>query len=50
MKNISLALHERTAQAWNIPVIKTNAIRKEGITMLLNSIDEHQHHVDSVRR
>ncbi|MEO8150038.1 MAG: methylmalonyl Co-A mutase-associated GTPase MeaB [Bacteroidia bacterium] len=46
VKNISLALHERTAQAWNIPVIKTKAILKEGITMLLKNIDEHQQHVD----
>lgn len=46
VKNISLALHERAATDWNIPVIKTNAIRKDGIDELIKSIDEHQHHVD----
>lgn len=46
VKNISLALHERPSQAWNIPVVKTNALRKEGIAVLLKNIDEHQQHVD----
>jgi LAO/AO transport system kinase len=46
VKNISLALHERKVQPWNIPVIKTNAIRKEGVSNLLKSIEEHQQYVD----
>lgn len=46
VKNISLALHERAASAWNIPVIKTNAIRKEGISALIKNIEEHQQYTD----
>ncbi len=46
VKNISLALHERPLSEWNIPVFKTDALRKEGIASLLNSIDKHQQYVD----
>lgn len=46
VKNISLALHERPALPWNIPVLKTNAMRKEGVELLIEKIDAHHNFID----
>lgn len=41
-KHIKTALHLHTALEWKIPVIKTVAIRNEGVDTLLKKIREHQ--------
>jgi putative protein kinase ArgK-like GTPase of G3E family len=46
VKNISLALHERHALPWNIPVLKTNAMRKEGVELLIEKINAHHNFID----
>lgn len=46
VKNISLALHERPPLPWNIPVIKTNALHKEGVETLIEKINDHHNYID----
>jgi LAO/AO transport system kinase len=41
-KNIRQLLHNRPYQEWNIPVIKTIALRSEGISELVQKIELHQ--------
>lgn len=46
VKNISLALHERPVLPWNIPVLKTNAMRKEGVELLIEKINTHHSFIE----
>lgn len=42
MKNLMSALHEKPLSDWQVPVLKTVAIRGEGITELIENIKTHQ--------
>ncbi len=44
MKYLYSALHEKPLSNWQIPVIKTVALKGEGITELINKIKTHQQH------
>ncbi len=44
MKHLHSALHEKPLTTWQIPVIKTMALKGEGITELIDKIKTHQQH------
>lgn len=43
VKNLRLLAHTRMRADWEIPVLKTIAIRQEGVQELINAIQDHQH-------
>lgn len=44
LKNLMAALHEKPLSDWQVPVLKTVAIRGEGMTELIDKIKTHQQH------
>jgi LAO/AO transport system kinase len=46
-KSLQQLVHEQAPTAWNIPVIKTSAVQKQGINELADQIEKHSAHTVS---
>ncbi len=50
VKNLYLMVHERSPSGWTIPVIKTVAIRNEGIEQVIDAIHAHRETVNAQQK
>lgn len=47
LKNLTILAHTNARNGWEAPVVKTVALKKEGLDTLMNAIEKHQKHGSS---